>query len=938
MEPDLSLEHELEEQEDEGAFSALVAVNHKWMGHYARMHATFSVEQSLLERNSIWMNSYFQKNRMLTPPWSKEVLVTLAEDDADAVMKARQIAAQGQSWQPNMFIYTLQKRHSENETICELVSQFLAYFSERMPITSPIQLETPRAFEVQEAMRVRESFEIGDEDYSLGSPKVTNGSPVRTPRSPTTTTSSLYIEAPSPYASNMRFPMARLPTSPSEQSRRSRIFSTPKLTAVEGEKQRRCQTPNIIELHRGNSSDQLELGDGTNADDPSARKFRTLDPLDGSPPKSPRSGSPKKRAVLTEKSSWNPECINSKLKMVTKAAVRLHTKGDWLRAIELYLLALSMEINEEVEFRLRINLACAYEAAQDFTSSIGAFKAALELSPTDPYAQFKLGEVLASTGAFDEARKLFESVLSAYPQASEALKKLHLAEELQTQEEEAKRVAIAAAKRRRSPSKKNRNQQSEEQRENAERSLSDSACHPAAPPTPTNNPPTARRILPKVKKSDPRSSAPPSTPSSAEKSIYSATTEQKRPVNLSLATTSVSGDRKLDASTDTRRDHAADDSSVIPSPQMVSTMVAMTSDLVMPMGSETDTGALKPDLVTLFVKRCIDLHFDFKQYMLQMDQQQQGLIRVGSLAEIFRILGGIDPEILRYRPFLQAYEAKRSLYEYRMSTNDEHRLKPLLEDVAKKEIDFFMRRLADTKVALWLDDGIQRALGLLEKGRVSTCTEGSRKDSPAMQGLLAADVEMQDPVLPQDLHVHDLRLEITERHTPDGDALIDEEETDSFEPVLSEEESHRCVLDGYTSLSPGLDEKREKAREQHTLLREKSRIISRKHAHCMKSLRDIVARARKHQAARREALAFLKMIARDALSQIARERARVEAAAALKTGQVVEVPQHVGDHLAIAEPMEQQQAYRHRLNEVSHKVYSSVLTAALRSMHARKEL
>lgn len=68
---DLSLEHEFE-HEDEGGFGALVAANHKWLGHYARMHAAFSVEQSLLERNSIWMNAYFQKNRMITSPWSKQ--------------------------------------------------------------------------------------------------------------------------------------------------------------------------------------------------------------------------------------------------------------------------------------------------------------------------------------------------------------------------------------------------------------------------------------------------------------------------------------------------------------------------------------------------------------------------------------------------------------------------------------------------------------------------------------------------------------------------------------------------------------------------------------------------------------------------------------------------------------------------------------------------
>ncbi|KAF1778512.1 hypothetical protein GQ600_8275 [Phytophthora cactorum] len=41
-------------------------VNHRWLGRYARLHPSFSVEPALLERNSLWMNAYFQKIRMTT--------------------------------------------------------------------------------------------------------------------------------------------------------------------------------------------------------------------------------------------------------------------------------------------------------------------------------------------------------------------------------------------------------------------------------------------------------------------------------------------------------------------------------------------------------------------------------------------------------------------------------------------------------------------------------------------------------------------------------------------------------------------------------------------------------------------------------------------------------------------------------------------------------
>ncbi|KAF4035936.1 hypothetical protein GN244_ATG12023 [Phytophthora infestans] len=65
---DALLELELSdgEVEDGDAIEALVAVNHRWLGRYARLHPSFSVEPSLLERNSLWMNAYFQKIRMIT--------------------------------------------------------------------------------------------------------------------------------------------------------------------------------------------------------------------------------------------------------------------------------------------------------------------------------------------------------------------------------------------------------------------------------------------------------------------------------------------------------------------------------------------------------------------------------------------------------------------------------------------------------------------------------------------------------------------------------------------------------------------------------------------------------------------------------------------------------------------------------------------------------
>ncbi|KAJ0412696.1 hypothetical protein ATCC90586_002326 [Pythium insidiosum] len=50
----------------------LVGINHRWLGSYARVNPTFSIHPSLLERNSLWMNTFFQKQRMITSPLSKQ--------------------------------------------------------------------------------------------------------------------------------------------------------------------------------------------------------------------------------------------------------------------------------------------------------------------------------------------------------------------------------------------------------------------------------------------------------------------------------------------------------------------------------------------------------------------------------------------------------------------------------------------------------------------------------------------------------------------------------------------------------------------------------------------------------------------------------------------------------------------------------------------------
>jgi hypothetical protein len=90
---DALLELELPDVEGDadGAFEALVAVNHRWLGRYARLHPSFGVEPALLEHNSLWMNAFFQKSRMTTSaasPQAKSLIKKHRETVAERLRAA----------------------------------------------------------------------------------------------------------------------------------------------------------------------------------------------------------------------------------------------------------------------------------------------------------------------------------------------------------------------------------------------------------------------------------------------------------------------------------------------------------------------------------------------------------------------------------------------------------------------------------------------------------------------------------------------------------------------------------------------------------------------------------------------------------------------------------------------------------------------------------
>jgi Tfp pilus assembly protein PilF len=788
----------------------------------------FAALPNNLDGTSPLAHGYFSCDIMLQIPCLR-ILVLLAQDDHSATVRACQVAAQGRPWKPNMFILSLQKRHPDNEVIRELATELLNWFSIDMPIESPVQLgslpsaASPINFDHQRA-RTADPYagpRSPVKDNALMLPELVRGAPQRPPFSPTTTISALYIEAPSPYSST-RLPITRPPTSPLEQSRRAMIYSTPKLDAIDGEKRRRCRTPYMNE----------EAKEGGETHD------EGFDSLPGSPIPSPDASSgQKKKVVISEKYAWNPECINSvsgfewwwrslpqnhasleptqKLKAVTKAAVRMHTRGELQRAIELYQLALSSDINAEVEFRLRINLACAFEAANDLQRSVSEFRRAAELNPADAYAKYKLGDVLVATGEFEEARQLYREILGVYPQAADALVVLQRAEEDQRQKEAAERAALTAAKAsRRSPTKE----------------LDAPEAKVEATPTP-----------PSASKSTKRVAAPRSMSSRVHR----------------------------------------------PSDQNGETPTLATSASV---GTVTDLVDSPPASVgNVLTIRCRELRVDLRDCFARMDPHHSGVVRREAVARMMQILCGVDlgtlseeslktelkislddwektddeQVLLRYESFLAAHVAKLQALPSVLPDNEVERVAKLLDELVSGEAG-----LVSHTVELTAETGVladDRRVGPDESDLVNgrDVTSGPIEEGHSEAAASAesdSNGEQQGPNHEHHLQPHQPAANSPPRMTLEGRSPSSTSLADAAHPDRS---VLGTILDGYTSLSPRMDDKRGKAWEAEILKAEKARVLARKHMHCLKSLRDIAARARKHVDARRVARAYLLQVAHD---------------------------------------------------------------------------
>ncbi|KAF4035938.1 Tetratricopeptide repeat [Phytophthora infestans] len=470
--------------------------------------------------------------------------------------------------------------------------------------------------------------------------------------------------------------------------------------------------------------------------------------------------------------------------MVTKAAVRLHSKGELQRAIELYQQALSSETTDDVQFRLRINLACAYEEAEDLTASIEELRLALELNSQDPYTIYKLGRALTSVGELEEARTRLESIINLHPQAAVGLKILDKAVEGHKLEE-ARRATIAAAKTRRSPFE---------------------VLSPSVYCTSPRDPiallaPIVQSPAPRSKKrrAAKRESAPPTA----------AAIEKSAPV-----VSKVPGDIES-----------------LPKPET------------------TDAHLASPSLLEILVRRCREAGIDMLEVLKQLDPQQRGLVRRESFMGLLRVLAGIDtldsdvvvsPDdwvthknqvLLHYGGFVQAYTEQYQVEAALVVSNEVGRVKLVIDDLIRNDLTSF----SSHNVSEWMRSGCKRAIAELHRN-----------------STLPAGVVLTD-----------------------NDAAADSwKQSRGTEATRSAPELYTNVVNIFIPRSRA---RKGRAREEGLLAAEKARVLARRQQRCMKSLRDMASRAKAHIVSRRKAVAFLLMIAQNAVFKV-KTRTREEEA------------------------------------------------------------
>ncbi|OQS02852.1 p21-activated protein kinase-interacting protein, partial [Thraustotheca clavata] len=357
------------------------------------------------------------------------LLLKLAEDDATTVVRGCEIGAQGKAMLPNIFILTLPKRHPENSELTETTKRLLHIFDVRK--SSFFLSTTPRTADSPKGSRASKKSPVILSSLSVPDFKLPE---------------EIIIKQKSPYKENIR-----PKTTASSKGRRSMpLLPLAQPTMIPTPPKPLQLTP----LDRIEERLDNFLLSPVQQD---AKPYRTCTipmPLVECPLQSPQTAAPTKHSSYHSKKQlhsvnsyqwwWRtlPENHASltdfgKLKAVCSGALRLHWKGNFEQAAELYAFALELPQPSHIKLaqdeedshhdgitlaaKLHINHGSTLFEMKKYEESIAAFRSAIQLCPDHIQAHFQLALACEVAGHKREAIAELQAIAPLYPLALDRL-------------------------------------------------------------------------------------------------------------------------------------------------------------------------------------------------------------------------------------------------------------------------------------------------------------------------------------------------------------------------------------------------------------------------------------------------------------------------------------------------------------------------------------
>lgn len=258
-----------------------------------------------------------------------------------------------------------------------------------------------------------------------------------------------------------------------------------------------------------------------------------------------------------------------------------------------------------------------------------------------------------------------------------------------------------------------------------------------------------------------------------------------------------------------------------------------------------------------------------------MDIKGCGLIRLESLVTLLRIIGielraeividelQISPaqqesiqghDFIRYPSLLRVYNEKQINRASQSGASGTSDMMSRLVDLVQQERSFYVHTFAESKADEWLSAGTQMTVLRLQIGDSSpkeAASDDTIHPEATQDGYRSADID--------DMNMPSMFLGASPR-------LQRLNSSRSCElPILSLASLSGAADDANTSMASA----RMQQKQDQILRAETERVLARKHMHCLKSLRSIAARARKHQEEKYAALQYLRDFAANARQELA---------------------------------------------------------------------